>query len=127
MQRMPRRDTKPEIALRRELHARGLRYRVDMAPVPGLRRRADVVFTRWRLAVFLDGCFWHRCPSHGTAPKNNAEWWSAKLDGNVARDRDTDRKLSAAGWSVLRLWEHESPLEAARQLCVRLEVLRRDG
>lgn len=103
------RDTAPELALRRLLHARGLRYRVDVPPLPGLRRRADVVFTRARLAVFVDGCFWHRCPEHGTSPKNNAEWWRDKLDRNVQRDRDTDRTLTDAGWQVLRFWEHEPP------------------
>ena len=107
------RDTAPELALRQLLHARGLRYRVDVAPLPGLRRRADVVFTRARLAVFVDGCFWHRCPQHGTSPRSNADWWRVKLDRNVQRDRDTDRALADAGWRVLRVWEHERPDTAA--------------
>jgi len=110
------RDTAPELALRRLLHARGLRYRVDVAPLPGLRRRADVVFTRARLAVFVDGCFWHRCPLHGTSPRSNAGWWRDKLDRNVQRDRDTDRALSEAGWQVLRVWEHEQPETAAERV-----------
>src|SRR5215203_6032033 len=80
MQRMPRRDTGPELALRRELHRRGLRFRKDYKRIPG---RPDIAFTRARLAVFVDGCFWHRCPLHATQPKNNASWWSAKLDANV--------------------------------------------
>ena len=101
------RDTAPELALRQLLHAGGLRYRVDVAPLPGLRRRADVVFTRARLAVFVDGCFWHRCPLHGTYPKNNADWWRTKLDRNVQRDRETDQALAEADWQVLRFWEHE--------------------
>jgi len=107
------RDTAPELALRRLLHARGLRYRVDTAPLPGVRRRADVVFTRARVAVFVDGCFWHSCPLHATSPKANAVWWRTKLDTTVRRDRDTDTALSEAGWLVVRVWEHEPPTEAA--------------
>ena len=111
-----RRNTTPELALRRLLHARGLRYRVDTAPLPGVRRRADVVFTRVRLAVFVDGCFWHSCPIHATRPKANAEWWATKLETTVARDRDTDTTLTAAGWAVVRVWEHEPPTEAAAKV-----------
>lgn len=110
------RDTAPELALRRLLHARGLRYRVDTAPLPGVRRRADVVFTRVRLAVFVDGCFWHSCPLHATRPKANAVWWAAKLESTVRRDRDTDTRLAAAGWVVVRVWEHERPAEAAEKV-----------
>ncbi len=106
MQQQGRRDTAPELALRRELWRRGLRYRVDVAPIRG-RRRADVVFTRAKVAVYVDGCFWHRCPLHATTPRSNQEWWTAKLDANVARDRATDEELSAAGWTVVRVWEHE--------------------
>ena len=113
MSRQRRRDTAPEVALRRELHRRGARFFVDRAPLPGLRRRADLVFPRRRVAVYVDGCFWHRCPVHATDPKNNAEWWAAKLAGNVARDRDTDACLAAAGWTVVRIWEHEDPIVAA--------------
>ncbi|MDV2477629.1 very short patch repair endonuclease [Rhodococcus zopfii] len=113
MSRQRRRDTAPEVALRRELHRRGARFFVDRAPLPGLRRRADLVFPRRRVAVYVDGCFWHRCPVHATDPKNNAEWWAAKLAGNVSRDRDTDARLAAAGWTVVRVWEHEDPLVAA--------------
>ncbi|MGU3645173.1 very short patch repair endonuclease [Microbacterium sp. C23T] len=111
-----RRDTSTELAVRRELHARGLRYRVDFAPVPGLRRRADIVFTRARIAVFIDGCFWHGCPLHGTAPKRNVEYWGPKLTANIERDRDTNRRLEAAGWRVMRFWEHEAPGAAADRL-----------
>jgi DNA mismatch endonuclease, patch repair protein len=108
-----RRDTKPERVLRSELHRRGLRYRVD-APLPGLtRRRADLVFPREQVAVFVDGCFWHRCPKHWNAPLNNAEFWASKIDGNVRRDRDTNARLTDAGWTVVRVWEHEDPREAA--------------
>lgn len=97
-----RRDTTPELALRRELHSRGLRYRVTY-PVPGQRRRTiDVAFTKVRLAVFVDGCFWHGCPDHGTQPRSNSAWWQQKPTANAARDRDTDRLLAEAGWTVLR-------------------------
>ncbi|CAM3022757.1 very short patch repair endonuclease [Prescottella defluvii] len=113
MRAQRRRDTAPEIALRRELHRRGARFFVDRAPLPGLRRRADLVFPRRRIAVYVDGCFWHRCPQHATAPKNNAQWWADKLAANVIRDRDTDARLAAAGWTVVRIWEHEDPANAA--------------
>ncbi|QCB49322.1 very short patch repair endonuclease [Rhodococcus sp. PAMC28707] len=108
-----RRDTGPELALRRELHRRGLRYFVDRAPLKGLRRRADVVFPRRRVAVYVDGCFWHSCPVHATSPRNNARWWADKLAANVVRDRDTDSRLDAAGWTVVRVWEHEAARDAA--------------
>lgn len=121
MQRQARRDTKPELALRRELWRRGLRYRVDVAPISGLRRRADMVFTRARVAVYVDGCYWHSCPEHATVPKTNRDWWITKLKANVARDRDTDAQLVAAGWEVVRVWEHESVTAAAD----RIEVVTR--
>lgn len=111
--RQPRRDTKPELALRRELHRRGLRYRVDRPPIAGMRSRADVVFGPSKVAVFVDGCFWHGCPEHATAPRNNADWWRAKLDANVERDLRVGVQLAEAGWEVLRIWEHEDPVEAA--------------
>jgi DNA mismatch endonuclease (patch repair protein) len=111
-----RRDTGPELALRRELHRRGLRYRVDHPPVPGLRCKADVLFMRARLAVFVDGCFWHSCPIHASLPTANAEWWLQKLQANVARDRRNDRELAAAGWRVLRIWEHEPAANAASRV-----------
>ncbi len=113
MRKQRRRDTAPEVALRRELHRRGARFFVDRAPLPGLRRRADLVFPRKRVAVYVDGCFWHSCPQHATSPKNNAQWWADKLAANVVRDRDTDARLAAAGWGVVRIWEHEDPTEAA--------------
>lgn len=113
MVRQARRDTAPELAIRSQLHAGGLRYRVGVKPLPSLRRTADIVFTRARVAVFVDGCFWHQCPNHSRAAKSNANWWSAKLARNVARDRETDRVLEEAGWSVIRVWEHEAPATAA--------------
>lgn len=81
--------------------------------MPGLRRRADLVFPRRRVAVYVDGCFWHSCPQHATHPKNNAQWWAEKLAANVARDRDTDERLETDGWSVVRVWEHEPAGSAA--------------
>ncbi len=86
-----------------------MRYRVSV-PVPGMPRRAiDIAFTKAKIAVFMDGCFWHGCPEHATQPKTNAEWWRAKLDRNMARDVETTDHLKAEGWTVLRFWEHESP------------------
>jgi len=115
MRRQGRRDTKPELVIRRLLHARGMRYRVDVSPLPGMRRRADIVFTRARVAVFVDGCFWHGCPLHATKPKANAEWWADKLATNQARDVATDRQLRDAGWTVLRYWEHDGPASVAAE------------
>lgn len=113
MSRQRQRDTAPEVALPQELHRRGLRFRGDH-PLPGLPRRStDVAFTRVQLAVCVDGCFWHDCPEHGTRPKFRARWWEEKLQKNVARDRDTEARLLEAGWTVLRFWEHESPVTSA--------------
>lgn len=112
MARVRNRDTAAELAVRRELHRRGRRYFVQRAVLPG-RRRADIVFPRARVAVFVDGCFWHSCPEHATSPKTNAEWWAEKLARNAARDRRTDADLRAAGWRVVRVWEHESASDAA--------------
>jgi DNA mismatch endonuclease, patch repair protein len=120
MARQRRVGTAPEIALRRELHRRGCRYFVDRPPLTGLRRRADLVFPRRRVAVYVDGCFWHRCPQHATSPRNNAQWWADKLAGNVARDRDTDARLFAAGWQVVRIWEHEDAVTAADRVVAAL-------
>ncbi len=113
MARTRRRDTAPEVALRRELHARGLRFRVERQLLPDVRRRIDVVFGPAKVAVFVDGCFWHGCPLHSTQPRHNAEFWREKIDTNVLRDRDTDERLRRAGWCVVRVWEHESPIQAA--------------
>ncbi len=110
------RDTGPEMAVRRALHRRGLRYRVGVRPVIGLRRTADIVFPRQRVAVFIDGCFWHGCPNHATWPKANARWWRNKIETNIQRDRDTDILLRRSGWRVLRFWEHEDSLRAARAI-----------
>ncbi|WP_245612300.1 very short patch repair endonuclease [Actinotalea ferrariae] len=113
---LARKDTKPEIRLRQELHRRGMRYRVDKA-VPGLpRRRVDIAFTRVRLAVLVDGCFWHHCPIHGVLPKTNEEWWRWKFSVNQARDADTDQRLADLGWRVMRVWEHEEVHAAADRI-----------
>lgn len=103
-----REGTAPEICLRRALHAVGLRYRLHCAPLPDLRRKADIVFGRSRLAIFVDGCFWHGCPDHGRRRHEvNGWYWPAKIARNRWRDEDTDQALAAAGWRVLRIWEHE--------------------
>jgi DNA mismatch endonuclease (patch repair protein) len=116
MSRQRTRDTAPEVLLRRELYRRGLRYRVD-APLPGMpRRRADLLFTRAKVAVFVDGCFWHGCPEHKTAPTNNGAWWAAKLARNVERDRETGAHLSSLKWTALRVWEHEDMKHAAADI-----------
>ncbi len=111
MSRHPRKDTKLEMAVRRALHRHGLRYRVHL-PVPGRARRTmDIAFPRHKVAVFLDGCFWHGCPEHGTIPKSNTAWWMAKLNRTHHRDQDTATALAVMGWRVMRFWAHE-PHEA---------------
>lgn len=119
MRSQRRRDTAPEMVYRRALFSLGLRYRVDLR-IPPLRRRGDIVFTRWKVIVFVDGCFWHACPSHGTVPRANGDWWLAKLRANVHRDRETDDLLRAAGWRVVRIWEHEAPQMALPRILAAL-------
>jgi DNA mismatch endonuclease (patch repair protein) len=119
MQATPRRDTPCELALRSAAHALGLRFRVDWR-LPGTRRRADLAFVRARVAVFVDGCFWHGCPEHATWPKANAAWWRNKIETNMRRDRDTDAHLRASGWAVLRFWEHDEAVRAARAIALTL-------
>ncbi|HEV7771007.1 MAG TPA: very short patch repair endonuclease [Solirubrobacterales bacterium] len=116
MQGNRKRDTRPELALRSELHRRGLRYRVDQKPLKGLRCKADIVFRRQKVAVFMDGCFWHGCPDHGTSPKTNVSYWSAKLARNMERDRFNNAALGEAGWAVVRVWEHETSADAAERI-----------
>jgi DNA mismatch endonuclease (patch repair protein) len=108
MSRQKSRDTQVEIALRKALYAAGLRYRVHRRPVPDVRREADIVFVGAKVAVFVDGCFWHGCPEHATWPRNNAEFWRTKIEGNRRRDVDTDSRLAEAGWLPVRVWEHEA-------------------
>ncbi|MEU8048482.1 very short patch repair endonuclease [Micromonospora haikouensis] len=110
------RDTGPEKRIRSLLHKAGLRYRVNTRPLAALRRTADVVFPTARIAVFVDGCYWHGCPEHYRPARANEQFWREKIDGNRARDRETDRLLSDAGWTVVRIWEHESPVEAANRV-----------
>lgn len=110
------RDTTPELAVRRLLHASGLRYRVDRRPLNGLRRRADIIFGPAKVAVFIDGCYWHGCPQHYVPPRTNSGYWSPKISGNIARDRDTDARLTATGWLVLRFWEHQPAEDCASQI-----------
>lgn len=107
MRSMPEHSTGPEMAVRRLLHKRGLRYRVQY-PVPGAPRRTiDIAFPSRKVAVFIDGCFWHGCTEHRNIPAHNRDWWQKKIDENRVRDRDTDEKLRKAGWTVFRFWEHE--------------------
>lgn len=117
-----RRDTHPEVLLRRELHARGRRFRVALRVPGNYRRTIDIAFTRHRVAVFVDGCFWHSCPTHGTLPTANRDWWTTKLAANRARGADTDQLLRAAGWSVVRIWEHTPAAEAADLVELALET-----
>lgn len=116
MQRQRRRDTSLELELRRRLHAFGYRFRVDHRLEPSLRVRGDIVFTKRKVVVFVDGCFWHGCPEHATAPKNNAEWWREKLAANVERDRRNSAALDGLGWTVIRIWEHESTEHAVERI-----------
>lgn len=109
MKAIRRSDTTPELALRSELHRRGLRFRVDHpVPVTGRSPRPDIVFTRHRVVVFVDGCFWHGCDEHGRRPKINSDYWGPKIARNIQRDAEQGRRLIEAGWTVLRIWEHET-------------------
>ena len=124
MQGQRRSNTGPELAVRKVLWAHGLRYRVDVRPLPDFRRRADIVFRRERLAVFVDGCFWHGCRWHGSSPKRNRRWWLEKIRRNRERDIETAGILRKAGWCVLRIWEHEDPVRAAIRVVGKVRELR---
>jgi len=115
MQDTPRRDTPCELAIRSAVHQLGLRFRVDW-PLPGTRRRADLAFVSAKVAVFVDGCFWHGCPVHATWPRANGKWWRDKIEGNRRRDKDTNGRLRSDGWKVLRFWEHDPSLRAAAKI-----------
>jgi DNA mismatch endonuclease (patch repair protein) len=116
MRRTPQKDTAGELALRSALHRLGLRYRVDVKLWPSERHRVDIVFTRARVLVYFDGCFWHGCPSHFTLPSHNRAWWKHKITNNRNRDNRYQRFAEAQGWVVLRFWEHEDPNESAKQV-----------
>lgn len=121
------RDTAPELRVRRLLHSQGLRYRVDY-PLPfDKRRRADIVFTKQKLAIFIDGCFWHACPDHYVEPRANHAYWKTKCAQNVTRDRDTEARMQALGWTVKRFWEHADAGEVVQQIREALEGLRAAG
>ncbi len=124
MTRQARRDTQPEVLLRKALTIRGLRYNVDWEPVAGIRSKADIVFPRLRLAIFVHGCFWHGCPEHTRPTKSNTKWWADKIAANRKRDEETVEKLKGAGWSVERVWEHEPPDEAADRIASLVAGLR---
>ncbi|WP_206307706.1 very short patch repair endonuclease [Streptomyces sp. A0958] len=116
MSRQASRDTAPEVAVRKLLHASGYRYRLNERVPHMSRRTIDIAFTRAKVAVFLDGCFWHGCPEHATQPRSNAEWWRQKLDRNMARDAETTAHLVAEGWTVMRFWEHQAPAQVAEKV-----------
>jgi DNA mismatch endonuclease (patch repair protein) len=120
-----RRDTKPEVRIRSLLHRSGLRFRKDhrVRPAEGRPVRVDIAFTARRLAVFIDGCFWHSCPEHGKRPKRNTAYWHPKLTRNMERDAENTAALTRAGWTVLRIWEHVAPEDAAEQVRAALEAL----
>ncbi|WP_347237962.1 very short patch repair endonuclease [Dietzia sp. B44] len=116
MRRQKTSGTRCEIAVRKILHRRGVRFRVDFQPNPALRTRVDIGWKNIRLAVFIDGCFWHKCPDHFVAPKTNTEWWEAKLNANTERDARITHQLAEQGWEVLRFWEHEDPRHIASEI-----------
>lgn len=113
MRRFKSADTLPEVRVRSALHGQGLRFRIQV-PVPELpRRRIDIAFPRQKVAVFIDGCFWHSCPDHGKIPARNGEWWAEKLRKNAHRDMTTNEALMHEGWTVVRAWEHQDAAEVA--------------
>jgi DNA mismatch endonuclease (patch repair protein) len=124
MKRFRSRDTQPELAVRRALHALGLRYRVHRAVPSSPRRTIDIAFPTERLAVFIDGCYWHGCPVHGKTPTTNSDWWRQKIGSNVARDLETNEVLESHGWTVVRRWEHEDPVIVAEQVADTVRRLR---
>jgi len=116
MAKVRQKGTDAEVALRQEMHRIGLRYRIGCEVLKNPRRVADVAFPGRKIAIFVDGCFWHGCPEHATWPKQNAELWRQKIEANRRRDADTNARLEALGWTVLRFWSHESPAKAAKMV-----------
>lgn len=118
------RDTRPELSVRKLLHAAGFRYRVAARPIPTFRRTADILFSRAKVAVFIDGCFWHACPEHYRAPKSHLDYWRPKIERNVSRDIETTAQLEEAGWIVLRYWSHEPSPAIAESVADRVRATR---
>jgi DNA mismatch endonuclease (patch repair protein) len=127
MMKVRQTGTKAEMALRKALHRLGLRYRVNFQVLKKPRRIADVAFTKYKIAVFVDGCFWHGCPEHASWPKSNSEFWQLKIEANRARDADTDAKLRGIGWTVIRIWEHKCPEMAADAINAVMDVKRSEA
>jgi DNA mismatch endonuclease (patch repair protein) len=127
MQGNRNRDTRPELAVRSAAHRLGLRFRVAARPLPGLRRTADLVFRPAKVAVFVDGCYWHGCPDHLRLPARNTAYWTAKIERNRARDADTDERLRGEGWLAVHVWEHEDPMLAAERIRAEVVVRRSSG
>lgn len=127
MARLRQKDTRAEIDLRRALHARGLRYRLHVPLLTKPRRIVDIVFSRAKVAVFVDGCFWHGYPEHASWPKSNADFWREKIETNRSRDADTDQRLHALGWTTVRIWEHEDASQAASRIAELVDARRVNG
>jgi DNA mismatch endonuclease (patch repair protein) len=125
MQANKGRDTGPELALRRALHAAGLRYRVGAHPIPGSRQTVDIVFPRARVAVEVRGCFWHGCPDHHRPARRHAAFWKDKVAGTIGRDQAKRKALEAAGWALLAVWEHEDVADAAERIAAAVAERRR--
>ena len=127
MQSVGRRDTPAELAVRTRLHRMGLRFRVDHPPLAGVRRRADILFTKARVAVYVDGCYWHGCPQHCRMPAANSRYWRQKISRNISRDRASVRSLKAAGWRVIRIWGHalRYPARVSQRIIRELNTSRR--
>jgi DNA mismatch endonuclease (patch repair protein) len=127
LSRVRQKGTLAELDLRRALHAKGLRYRLHQPLLTKPRRVADIVFPRARVAIFVDGCFWHGCPKHASWPKSNADFWREKIEANRSRDADTDQRLKALGWQVVRIWEHEDAGDAAKRIAELVQARRKNG
>ncbi|QIG49475.1 very short patch repair endonuclease [Nordella sp. HKS 07] len=127
MARVRQKGTKAEIDLRKALHTKRLRYRLHVPLLTKPRRVADIVFSRTRVAIFVDGCFWHGCPEHASWPKSNADFWREKIETNRARDAETDRLLQSLGWRVVRVWAHENADDAAHRIAQIVEARKHGG